>query len=57
VEALEGGEHGPVEEAAVGYGGEVEHEVADGDGWPRRRVGGGTPTAEDPEGQVLDGEV
>jgi hypothetical protein len=40
--------------ATAGRGGEVEREVADGDGWPRRRV---APTAEDPEGQVLDGEV
>jgi hypothetical protein len=57
VEALGGGKHGPLEEAAVGDGGEVEHEVADGDGWPRRQVGGGTPLAEDPKGQVLDWEV
>jgi hypothetical protein len=57
VEALGGGEQGPLEEPGVGDGGEVEREVADGDGRPRRRVGGGTPTAEDPEGQVLDGEV
>ena len=53
------GEHGPVEEPRVGDGGEVEREVPDGHGGARRlRLRLSRPlAAEDPEGQVLDGEV
>ncbi|BAS77463.1 Os02g0196850, partial [Oryza sativa Japonica Group] len=56
-EAGGGGEEGPVEEARVGDGGEVEREVPDGDGRARRLRLRRAPAAEDPEGEVLDGEV
>jgi hypothetical protein len=56
VEARGAGERGPVEEPRVGDGGEVEREVPDGHRGARRlRLH--PPPAEDPEGQVLDGEV
>jgi hypothetical protein len=58
VEARGAGERGPVEEPRVGDGGEVEREVPDGHRGARRlRLRLHPPPAEDPEGQVLDGEV